>query len=116
MKNLGNIKYWVLGFIGIASFSSCATSMAQRSGYNGYNNYNNAGVSFQMFYDQLSPYGQWVNDPNYGYVWIPDVGPNFQPYATNGYWTMTDYGNTWVSDYEWGWAPFHYGRWLYDNY
>ena len=47
MKNLGNIKYWVLGFIGIASFSSCATSMAQRGGYNngynnnGYNNYNN---------------------------------------------------------------------------
>jgi len=121
MKNLGNIKYWVLGFIGIASFSSCATSMAQRGGYNngynnnGYNNYNNDGVSFQLFYDQLSPYGQWVNDPNYGYVWIPDVGPNFQPYATNGYWTMTDYGNTWVSNYDWGWAPFHYGRWNYND-
>ncbi|WP_294186789.1 DUF6600 domain-containing protein [uncultured Sphingobacterium sp.] len=115
MKNLGNIKYWVLGFIGIASFSSCATSMAQRGGYTNYDHYSNAGVSFQMFYDQLSPYGQWVNDPNYGYVWIPDVGPNFQPYATNGYWTMTDYGNTWVSNYDWGWAPFHYGRWNYND-
>jgi hypothetical protein len=29
---------------------------------------------------------------------------------------MTDYGWTWVSDYSWGWAPFHYGRWDYDNY
>jgi hypothetical protein len=29
---------------------------------------------------------------------------------------MTDYGNTWVSDYPWGWAPFHYGRWVYDGY
>jgi hypothetical protein len=29
---------------------------------------------------------------------------------------MTEYGNTWVSDYEWGWAPFHYGRWFYDDY
>jgi len=29
---------------------------------------------------------------------------------------MTDYGNTWVSDYSWGWAPFHYGRWYYDDY
>jgi hypothetical protein len=26
------------------------------------------------------------------------------------------YGWTWVSNYAWGWAPFHYGRWDYDNY
>ena len=73
-------------------------------------------VNFQVFYDALSPYGQWVDYQNYGYVWIPDVGPDFAPYSTNGYWTLTDYGWTWVSDYEWGWAPFHYGRWNYDNY
>jgi hypothetical protein len=29
---------------------------------------------------------------------------------------MTEYGWTWLSDYNWGWAPFHYGRWDYDNY
>ena len=73
-------------------------------------------VNFQIFYDQLSPYGQWTNNSDYGYIWIPDVGPEFSPYSTNGYWVMTDYGWTWVSDYEWGWAPFHYGRWDYDNY
>jgi hypothetical protein len=73
-------------------------------------------VSFQVFYDALSPYGQWVTYQDYGYVWIPDVGPDFVPYSTAGYWVMTDYGWTWVSDYEWGWAPFHYGRWDYDNY
>lgn len=28
---------------------------------------------------------------------------------------MTEYGWTWVSDYPWGWAPFHYGRWDLDN-
>jgi len=28
---------------------------------------------------------------------------------------MTKYGNTWVSDYEWGWAPFHYGRWHHSS-
>src|SRR5690606_31003777 len=33
-----------------------------------------------------------------------------------GHWVMTEYGNTWVSDYEWGWAPFHYGRWFYDDF
>jgi len=73
-------------------------------------------VSFQVFYDQLSPYGQWVDYPNYGYVWIPDAGPDFVPYSSAGHWIMTDYGWTWMSDYDWGWAPFHYGRWDYDNY
>jgi hypothetical protein len=33
-----------------------------------------------------------------------------------GHWAYTDYGWTWVSDYEWGWAPFHYGRWDRDDY
>ena len=73
-------------------------------------------VSLQIFYDELSPYGQWVDYPQYGYVWIPDAGPDFMPYSTAGQWVLTDYGWTWVSDYEWGWAPFHYGRWDYDNY
>lgn len=74
------------------------------------------GVSFQLFYDQLSPYGQWVDYPDYGYVWIPDAEPDFAPYATRGHWIFTSYGWTWVSDYRWGWAPFHYGRWFYDDY
>jgi hypothetical protein len=73
-------------------------------------------VSFQVFYDELSPYGEWVDYQNYGYVWIPDVDQDFVPYSTAGYWVLTDYGWTWMSDYEWGWAPFHYGRWDYDNY
>jgi len=73
-------------------------------------------VNFQVFYDELSPYGQWVDYPNYGYVWVPNVGPGFSPYATNGYWVFTDWGWTWVSDYSWGWAPFHYGRWYIDPY
>ena len=72
-------------------------------------------VSFRVFYDQLSPYGRWIAYPYYGYVWVPNVGPDFMPYATDGYWEYTDYGWTWVSDYSWGWAPFHYGRWDYDN-
>jgi hypothetical protein len=72
-------------------------------------------VSFQVFYDQLSPYGQWVDYPNYGYVWMPNAGPDFVPYSTKGHWILTDYGWTWLSDYDWGWAPFHYGRWDFDN-
>ncbi len=73
-------------------------------------------VSYQTFYDELSPYGQWVNDPQYGNVWVPDAGNDFRPYYSNGYWAMTDYGNTWVSNYAWGWAPFHYGRWTHNPF
>jgi len=72
-------------------------------------------VSFQVFYDQLSPYGQWVDDTNYGYVWIPDSGSDFAPYSTDGHWVLTDYGWTWASDYIWGWATFHYGRWSFND-
>lgn len=70
-------------------------------------------VSFDLFYEELSPYGYWDRDPSYGDIWYPNVGRDFRPYGTNGYWTMTEYGNTWVSNYDWGWAPFHYGRWIY---
>lgn len=71
-------------------------------------------VSFQLFYDQLSPYGSWVNYPSYGYAWIPSAGAGFTPYGTAGHWVFSTYGWTWVSDYPWGWAPFHYGRWYFD--
>jgi hypothetical protein len=74
-----------------------------------------AFVSFQIFYDELGPYGRWVAYPHYGYVWVPNAGPDFEPYSTNGHWVLTDYGWTWESDYNWGWAPFHYGRWDFDN-
>ena len=37
-------------------------------------------VSYQVFYDELSPYGSWVDYPSYGYVWVPRVTGDFQPY------------------------------------
>ena len=72
--------------------------------------------SYQVFYNTLSPYGQWVVYGSYGYVWIPSCGPDFMPYGSMGYWVYTNYGWTWCSEYPWGWAPFHYGFWGYDDY
>ena len=72
-------------------------------------------VSYQTFYDELSPYGEWIDYPEYGYVWQPSLGSGFQPYSTNGHWVWSDeYEWIWVSDYAWGWGPFHYGRWFQD--
>lgn len=65
------------------------------------------------FYDDLSPYGDWVSYHD-RYVWIPDdVDARWQPY-TEGHWAYTRrYGWIWVSDERFGWATYHYGRWGY---
>lgn len=69
-------------------------------------------VDFNTFYDALSPYGTWENDGEYGQVWVSNE-PDFTPYYSNGNWAYSDAGWAWVSNYSWGWAPFHYGRWAF---
>jgi hypothetical protein len=67
------------------------------------------------FRSTLEPYGSWTEDATYGTVWVPSpsvVGQDFTPYVTAGHWVY-DGDYAWVSDYDWGWAPFHYGRWAY---
>jgi hypothetical protein len=70
--------------------------------------------AYGQFEGALAAYGTWVDDPTYGRVWVPNgnvVGDDFAPYVTNGQWCDTEYGWTWASDWDWGWAPFHFGRW-----
>jgi uncharacterized protein DUF6600 len=67
------------------------------------------------FRSALDSHGAWVDDPTYGTVWVPapaEVGADFSPYVTGGHWAYDD-DYVWVSDYSWGWAPFHYGRWVF---
>ena len=78
--------------------------------------YEDQYVSYADFYNGLAPYGQWIQEPQYGYMWAPAVEGDFRPYYTNGKWVMTEMGNLWASEYPWGWAAFHYGRWTYDSY
>ncbi len=70
-----------------------------------------------IYRSKLAPYGQWVDHPVYGTVWVPSsnvVGPDFAPYVSSGHWALTDDGDwLWVSDYDWGYIPFHYGRWVW---
>jgi hypothetical protein len=106
MKKITKLLYIII--IALSGFCIVSPGYAQRD------NSEYSEITFQQFYDALSPYGEWVDYPNYGYVWVPDE-MNFRPYNSNGYWVYTDYGWTWASNYEWGWAPFHYGRWLYDE-
>lgn len=64
-------------------------------------------------YDDLDDYGDWRDDSNYGHVWFPNrVDAGWAPYH-EGHWDwISPWGWTWVDDSSWGYAPFHYGRWV----
>jgi Family of unknown function (DUF6600) len=61
----------------------------------------------------LDSNGQWQQAPEYGYVWVPTaVAVGWVPYRY-GHWVwITPWGWTWVDGAPWGYAPFHYGRWV----
>ena len=63
--------------------------------------------------EDLDRHGRWETAPEWGTVWIPSVVvPNWAPYRF-GHWAWTrHWGWTWVDDAPWGFAPFHYGRWV----
>src|SRR6185312_7476886 len=69
--------------------------------------------SVDVFYDQLAPYGYWVQDPSAGTVFIPSQD-GYVPYR-NGHWDYTDVGLVWTSDEPFAWATSHYGRWWFSN-
>jgi hypothetical protein len=64
-------------------------------------------------YDDLDDNGDWRDDSNYGHVWFPNhVDAGWAPYH-EGHWDwISPWGWTWVDDSSWGYAPFHYGRWV----
>src|SRR6185437_14191853 len=64
--------------------------------------------------DDLDQYGAWQNSPDYGQVWYPtQVYAGWAPYR-DGHWVwINPWGWTWVDNAPWGFAPFHYGRWVY---
>jgi hypothetical protein len=70
--------------------------------------------NISFFYQSLYPYGNWLNIDGQ-WCWQPTattVSPDWAPYCRHGHWIWSDWGWCWESDYSWGWAPFHYGRWF----
>ncbi len=68
-------------------------------------------------YQDLDRYGRWESDPQYGEVWYPENTPaDWAPYR-EGYWSYVEpWGWTWIDDEPWGFAPYHYGRWLHRHH
>lgn len=79
-----------------------------------------SGGSDQYLPPDLSAYasdldanGSWSYSGTYGYVWTPNyVSAEWSPY-TDGRWIYNSWGMTWVPYEPWGWAPCHYGRWVF---
>jgi hypothetical protein len=67
-------------------------------------------------YADLDGHGAWRTVDPYGAVWFPSgVDAEWAPYRS-GHWVWVDpWGMTWVDDAPWGYAPFHYGRWVQVN-
>jgi Family of unknown function (DUF6600) len=65
-------------------------------------------------YEDLDDYGGWRPEPDYGTVWFPHTTiVGWAPYRF-GHWAwVSPWGWTWVDDAPWGFAPFHYGRWIF---
>lgn len=70
-------------------------------------------IDVGTFETQLAPDGRWI-EVDGTRSWQPAVevsDSNWQPYLNDGHWVWTDDGWYWESNYKWGWAAFHYGRW-----
>jgi hypothetical protein len=65
--------------------------------------------------EELEKHGSWNTDARWGALWVPAaVDADWAPYR-QGRWVFTSrHGWAWVDDAAWGFAPFHYGRWLFN--
>ncbi len=70
-------------------------------------------VDVNFFYTSLQDKGDWFSTDKYGYVFQPRRATQdraWRPYV-DGHWGYTDQGWTWISNEDFGWATYHYGRW-----
>ena len=60
----------------------------------------------------LDRVGSWAPSPEYGRIWYPPVAATWVPYRDGHWGYVAPWGWTWIDDSSWGFAPFHYGRWV----
>jgi hypothetical protein len=64
-------------------------------------------------HERLDAYGRWEKRPDYGPVWFPAAVPaDWAPYRFGHWASIAPWGWTWIDDQPWGFAPFHFGRWV----
>ncbi len=61
----------------------------------------------------LGRFGTWSVAADGAHVWVPAKLPaGWAPYQQGAWSWNSPWGWTWVDDQPWGFAPFHYGRWM----
>ena len=64
-------------------------------------------------YEDLDDHGDWLYASSYGHVWRPRyLAHDWAPYRFGRWAWISPWGWTWMDDARWGFAPFHYGRWV----
>ncbi|MBC7941956.1 MAG: hypothetical protein H7Z19_19720, partial [Chitinophagaceae bacterium] len=64
--------------------------------------------------EELDRHGRWDTHPEHGVVWFPqEVRADWAPYRHGRWAWVRPWGWTWVDEAPWGFAPFHYGRWVH---
>jgi len=115
----GRLAAQLVTAISILAVTGCASTYEQSrvavsADYDDSDDYDVEYVEADYFYDDLAPYGSWVEYSPHGWVWTPyDMPLGWRPYS-DGYWAYTDYGWSWMSYEPFGWATYHYGRWDFD--
>lgn len=91
----------------LSAWALAADQQAQRSAASRYVSPEMTGV------EELDQYGRWEQHPEHGAVWAPTaVPPGWAPYRDGRWAWIRPWGWTWVDAAPWGFAPFHYGRWV----
>jgi hypothetical protein len=63
--------------------------------------------------EELDRHGRWEQHPEYGALWLPlVVRADWAPYRHGRWAWVRPWGWTWIDEAPWGFAPFHYGRWV----
>ena len=64
-------------------------------------------------YSDLDDSGIWLTHPVWGAYWTPRRVPaGWAPYRFGNWAWIEPLGWTWIDQAPWGFAPFHYGRWI----
>jgi hypothetical protein len=105
-------------------FTSEAVSLlARRDDFGGWNETRDASYArpagqtylpaeYSDYENELDENGSWVNEAEYGNVWVPrGVNSDWRPYSYGRWVWYPIIGWTWVSSDSWGWCTYHYGRW-----
>lgn len=113
-------EFWI-DANGVAQYSMSAPVNDAFAGWNNDRDRRFAGAVAERYVSpemtgaaELDVYGRWEQTPDYGSVWIPTtVAVDWAPYS-QGHWAwVRPWGWTWIDDAPWGFAPFHYGRWVF---